>query len=211
MFHAMPQAMQERMRFLEAIDAADRTDGTPHGRRLRQIPPETGRFLTLLAAAAPAGAMVEVGTSAGYSALWLSLACRERGASLVSIDRDPEKVELARETLRLTGTGDVVRLVSGDALEVLGGMDDVGFAFIDANRDVLLPCVELLADRLVPGGILAADNVISHAHEIPGVVEKIMADPRLDAVVVPIGSGLLVARRPDADRRSVVDDELLTL
>ena len=111
------------------MDAADRSDGTPHAKRLRQIPPETGRFLAILAASAPAGNLVEVGTSAGYSALWLS------------------------------------------------------------------PCAAQLAERLVPGGILTADNVISHAHEIPGVAERILADPRLDGVVVPIGSGVLLARR----------------
>jgi caffeoyl-CoA O-methyltransferase len=195
MFHDIPEAMQKRMRHLEAIDAADRSDGTPHARRLRQIPPETGRFLAILAATAPAGQLLEVGTSAGYSALWLSLACRSRGTSLASIDRDPDKLALAEETLRLTGTEDVVRLVRGDALAILETMQDVAFAFIDANRNVLEPCMDLLIPRLVPGGIVAADNVISHAHEIPGVVERIMDDTRLDVVVVPIGSGVLVGRR----------------
>ncbi len=139
-FEAITPAMAARMQALEAMDAADRSDGTPHAKRLRQIPPETGRFLAILAASAPAGNLVEVGTSAGYSALWLSLACRARG-------------------------------------------------------DVLWPCAAQLAGRLVPGGILTADNVISHAHEIPGVAERILADPRLDGVVVPIGSGVLLARR----------------
>jgi predicted O-methyltransferase YrrM len=142
--------------------------------------------------------VVEVGTSAGYSALWLSLACRERGDVLTSIDRDPDKLAMARLTLETTGTVDVVRLVCGDALEILAGLDGVGFAFIDANRDVLPACLELLADRLVPGGLLAADNVISHAAEIPGVVEGFLADPKFDAVVVPIGSGVLTARRTRA-------------
>ncbi len=211
MFHPISEAVRKRMRALEAIDAADRADGTPHHRRLRQISPDTGRFLALLAVGAPVGAMVEVGASAGYSALWLSLACRERGGVLVSIDHDPDKLAMARETLRLTGTGDVVRLVPGDALRVLAGLDAVAFAFVDADRDVLLPCLELLTDRLVPGGMVVADNVISHAHEIPGVVDRILADPRLDAVVVPIGSGLLVARCPAEDRRVPVNDEQLTL
>ncbi|KHK02726.1 O-methyltransferase [Desulfovibrio sp. TomC] len=198
MFHDLTPTMLARMAELEAIDAADRADGTPHGRRLRQIPPDTGRYLAILAASAPAGQMVEVGTSAGYSALWLSLACRERGGVLTSIDRDPDKLALARQTLETTGTADVVRLVCGDALEIVAGLDNVAFAFIDANRDVLAQCVELLADRLVPGGLLAADNVISHAAEIPGVAERILADPRFDAVVVPIGSGVLTARRTRA-------------
>ena len=69
--------MLERMQYLEAIDARDRLDGTPQTRRLRQIVPETGRFLTLLAASAHAGQVLEVGTSGGYSGLWLCLACRK--------------------------------------------------------------------------------------------------------------------------------------
>lgn len=194
-FEAITPAMAARMQALEAMDAADRSDGTPHGKRLRQIPPETGRFLAILAASAPAGNLVEVGTSAGYSALWLSLACRARGGVLTSIDRDPDKLVLAEETLRLAGCTEAVRLVRGDALEALAAMGDVAFAFVDANRDVLWPCAALLVERLVPGGILTADNVISHAHEIPGVVERLLADPRLDGVVVPIGSGVLLARR----------------
>ena len=194
-FEAITPAMAARMQALEAMDAADRSDGTPHAKRLRQIPPETGRFLAILAASAPAGNLVEVGTSTGYSALWLSLACRARGGVLTSIDRDPDKLVLAEETLRLAGCVDAVRLVRGDALEALAAMRDIAFAFVDANRDVLWPCAAQLAERLVPGGILTADNVISHAHEIPGVAERILADPRLDGVVVPIGSGVLLARR----------------
>ena len=86
----------------------------------------------------------------------------------------------------------------GDALEIVAGLDGIAFAFVDANRDVLAPCLELLASRLVPGGIVAADNVISHAAEIPGLVEAVLVDPRFDAVVVPIGSGVLTARRTSA-------------
>jgi predicted O-methyltransferase YrrM len=198
MFHGLTPAMLARMAELEAIDAADRTDGTPHARRLRQVPPETGRYLALLAASAPAGRVVEIGTSAGYSALWLSLACRERGDSLLSIDRDPDKLALATMTLEMTGTLDAVCLAEGDALEIVAGLEGIAFAFVDANRDVLAPCLELLAGRLVPGGIVAADNVLSHAAEIPGLVEQVLADPRFDAVVVPIGSGVLTARRTRA-------------
>ncbi len=195
MFHDISPRMLARMRELEAMDAADRTDGTPHARRLRQISSETGRFLAILAASAPAGGMVEVGTSAGYSAMWLSLACRARKGELVSIDRDADKLAMARETLAVAGARDAVRLVHGDALEILADMDHVAFAFVDADRNILLPCLELLASRLAPGGILAADNVISHAHEIPGVVERMLSDVRLDGVVVPIGSGVLVMRQ----------------
>ena len=91
MFHDIPAPVVERMAFLEAIDAQDRLDGTPKVARLRQIPPETGRFLALLAASAPPGAVIEIGTSGGYSGLWLALACRQRGDCLTTFDSDAEK------------------------------------------------------------------------------------------------------------------------
>lgn len=67
MFHDIPGAVLARMQELEAIDAHDREDGTPRLKRLRQIPPETGRFIALLAASSPSGRWIEIGTSAGYS------------------------------------------------------------------------------------------------------------------------------------------------
>ena len=82
MFRDVPQAMLKRMLELEQIDARDRIDGTPRMKRLRQIPPEVGRFIALLAAAAPAGRWIEIGTSAGYSTLWLALACRAAGRKI---------------------------------------------------------------------------------------------------------------------------------
>ena len=71
MFHAVPQPILDRMRYLEEVDTQDRQDGTPRLQRLRQIPPETGKFLALLAASVPEGAYIEIGTSAGYSSFHL--------------------------------------------------------------------------------------------------------------------------------------------
>jgi caffeoyl-CoA O-methyltransferase len=77
MFHRIPGEIQERMRYLELLDQKEREQKRPLLQRLRQIPPETGRFIALLAATAPEGTCLEIGTSAGYSTLWLALACRE--------------------------------------------------------------------------------------------------------------------------------------
>ena len=91
MFQQIPQQIMDRMRFLEEIDARDKTDGTPKKLRLRQIPPDTGRFISLLARCAPRGDFIEIGTSAGYSTLWLSLACRETGAKITTFEVLEEK------------------------------------------------------------------------------------------------------------------------
>ena len=69
MFHDIPETVLSRMRELEQIDLRDRTDGTPRIKRLRQISPEVGRFIAFLAAAAPDGRCIEIGTSAGHSTL----------------------------------------------------------------------------------------------------------------------------------------------
>jgi caffeoyl-CoA O-methyltransferase len=90
MFNDMTTGVLEVMHELEARDEQDREDGTPLLERLRQIAPDTGRFIALWAASAPAGAMIEIGTSAGYSALWLAQACRLSGRSLMTFEIRPE-------------------------------------------------------------------------------------------------------------------------
>jgi predicted O-methyltransferase YrrM len=191
MFHDIPTAISERMAYLEAIDARDRRDGTPRLRRLRQIPPETGRFLALMAASAPEGNLIEVGASAGYSTLWLSLA----GRPITTFELLQEKMELARETFRVTGVEDQVTLIAGDARMLIPTRERIAFVFLDAEKDVYEACYELLVPRLVPGGWLIADNVTSHREELQPVIDRALGDPRLDSMVLPIGTGLLVCRR----------------
>ena len=96
MFNDLSAATLERMHELEVRDEHDRDDGTPHLERLRQITPDTGRFIALWAASAPKGAMIEVGTSAGYSALWLAQACRLNERTLTTFEILPQKARLAR-------------------------------------------------------------------------------------------------------------------
>ena len=114
MFHNIPKPILARMRELEAQDALDREDGTPHLQRLRQIPPITGKFLALLCASTPKGGVLEVGTSGGYSSLWLSLACRARGDHLTTFEILEEKVARANETFEAAEVSDQIQLIHGD-------------------------------------------------------------------------------------------------
>lgn len=195
MFHNISQPMLDRMRFLEEADARDRQDGTAHLARLRQIPPDTGRFLALLAANGENGRYLEIGTSAGYSTLWLSLACRAIGQTLTTFEVLPEKVALAQETFAQAGITDIVTLIHGDAREHLADYQDVAFCFLDAEKEVYEDCYDLLVPQLVSGGILVADNAISHQEALRPFIERVLADERVDAVVVPIGKGELVVRK----------------
>jgi predicted O-methyltransferase YrrM len=195
MFHNIPPLVQQRMSALEAVDAIDRLDGTPKARRLRQIPPETGKLLALLAAGAPPGLVLEIGTSGGYSSLWLTLACRERGDRLVTFEEDVDKVSLARQTFHLTGVEHLVQVVQGNALDLLPQYPGVAFCFLDIEKDAYLACYQSVVPNLVPGGLLCADNVISHASELEQFLEDVHSDSRLDALVVPVGKGVLVCRK----------------
>lgn len=196
MFYRISENMQARMTELEEIDRRDRADGTPRLQRLRQVPPETGKFLALLAVSTPKrGAMVEIGTSGGYSTMWLALAARESGRRVTTFEVLEEKATLARETFRLAGIEARVDLVLGDARETLERIEEISFCFLDAEKDVYGDIYEIVVPRLVRGGILAADNAINHAGELQPVLDRALSDARVDALVVPIGMGVLVCRK----------------
>jgi predicted O-methyltransferase YrrM len=195
MFHSIPQPVFDRMRYLEHLDAADRDDGTSLKRRLRQITPDTGRFLSMLAAGSPPGRMIEIGTSAGYSALWLSLALRSTGRTLTTYELSPDKAALARETFTVAGVDDVIEMVEGDARPHLAGMADVAFCFLDADKEVYAECYEAVVPKLTSGGWLVADNALSHNDDLQPMLDRALSDPRTDAVIVPIGKGELVCRK----------------
>ncbi len=195
MFHDIREAILARMRYLEEIDASDREDGTPRSERLRQIPPETGRFIALMAASTPSGSMIEIGTSAGYSSLWLSLACQRLGRRLTTFELLPEKLKLARETFQTAGVEEVIDLVEGDAHQHLHLYRQIAFCFLDAEKELYEDCYRLVVDRLVPGGMLLADNAISHSDFLAPLLDRALTDKRVDSLIVPIGKGVLLCRR----------------
>lgn len=195
MFHPIPEQIVQRMRQLEKIDAGDRADGTERMKRLRQIPPDVGRFIALLAASAPPGRFIEIGTSAGYSTLWLSLAGRDAGRKITTFEILEAKARLARESFAQAGVEDVVELVHDDALEHLPHMRDIAFCFLDAEKESYAACYDAVVPNLVRGGLLVADNAVNHAATLQPMIDRALADERIDALVVPIGNGELVCRK----------------
>lgn len=195
MFHDIPESIDQTMKELERRDAIDRLDGTAMLDRLRQVSPETGRFLGLLAASAPKGAWIEIGTSAGYSTLWLALACRESGQTLTPFEILATKSAMAAQTIAAAGVGDVVTLVEGDFLAHADTLEDIGFCFLDAEIEIYGSCYEAIVPRLVPGALLVAVNAISRQSDLQPMIDPALSDTRVDALVVPIGTGELVCRK----------------
>ena len=196
MFQKIPKPILDRMKELEEIDTRDRQDGTPHLKRMRQIPPETGKVLAFLAVTVPKqGAWLEVGTSAGYSALWLSLAAKQKGKTLFTFELLPEKAALARETFKKAKVEGVVELKNGDARGHIGDFAEVAFCFIDCEKEMYTEVYELVSSNLVEDGLLIADNVISHEKKLVDFLAMVEADERMDSVILPVGKGLLVCRK----------------
>lgn len=187
--------MAARMRELEAMDASSRQTGSSRQDKLLQIAPDAGRFIAFMAAGAPDGEWIEIGTSAGYSALWLSLACQVRGTTLTTYEVDARKATLARATFEQAGVTGQVRLVHGDILEHLTRHDRIAFCFLDAFNELYPACYDLLIPRMVSGGLLVADNAVSHQDILQPWLAQVFDDHRVDAMVVPVGKGELVCRK----------------
>ncbi|HEX6988504.1 MAG TPA: O-methyltransferase [Bacillota bacterium] len=149
-------------------------------------------LLHILVASIRARRVLEIGTSSGWSGTWIATALPEDG-QLVTIEAEPRKVELARRTFADAGIAGRVRIVEGRALEVLPSIPGpFDLVFIDAVKSEYLAYFEAAAPLVLPGGLIVADNVISHAGEVQPYLEHVKAAPGYVSVTVPIGSGLEV-------------------
>ena len=181
---------------LEARDSEERETGAPRQVRLRQVTPDVGRFLHNVVLAARPRALIEVGASGGYSTVWTGAAARAVGGSLVTLEIDPVKVAMARESVHDAGLEETVTIVGGDAFEYLRHRSEgAQFVFLDAEKEDYLAFLGLIVPLLIPAGVLIADNLISHEADLHEFREASLSDPRLSAVVVPIGRGELFAVR----------------
>ncbi|MBV9604183.1 MAG: class I SAM-dependent methyltransferase [Solirubrobacterales bacterium] len=170
---------------------ADRLD------RFRNVEPETAELLGVLIRATSAQSILELGTSNGYSTIWLADAAQATGGRLLSLDVDASRTELARNNLAAAGLADLVELRTQDAGELLAGAPDQGweFIFLDSERPAYVGYLPELIRTLAPRGVLAVDNVLSHAHELVEFTELIEREPGLTQTVVPVGAGLRLAVR----------------
>lgn len=196
MFSEITDSMKTRMKYLEEIDKRDREDGTEHLKRLRQISAETGRFIALLAANVPKeGEWIEIGTSAGYSTMWLSLAARITGTRIKTFETLEAKVQLAKETFEKAEIQGCVELVHGDFLKNYKDINRIALCFLDCEKHLYKDCFDIIAEKLIPGGLLVADNAINHYESLRTMMVAAESDARFDCLTVPIGKGEFICRR----------------
>jgi predicted O-methyltransferase YrrM len=165
--------------------------------RWRNVEPETAALLGVLVRTKQARRILEIGTSNGYSTIWLGDAAEDTGGMVVSVEIEPSRTALARENLAQAGVDASVELRTEDAAQALRGFPDAAFdvVFLDAERPDYIGYWADLVRTLAPAGLLVVDNVISHADELIGFLVIAENDERFDAVEVPIGAGVLLAVR----------------
>lgn len=179
---------------LEREDADERERGLPASVRARQVEPTTGRFLFALVAPQADCEVLEIGGSRGYSAVWLAAGVRMLGGHVLSLENDPAKVEAWRRNVAEAGVEDWADLVEGDAFETLERIDDVfDVVFIDAEKGDYERLFALARTKLEPGGVVVADNVISHPDPLAEYSAARQADPTLLSVTVPLDRGLEIS------------------
>lgn len=175
---------------LEAKDAEERIKGLPSSVRMRNITPDVGLFLNILVKATKATNVLEIGTSNGYSTIWLGLATQDNNGQLITLEVDPQKVKLAKENLEKAGLASTVKLIEGDAKETLKVLDkEFDFVFLDAEKEDYLEFFHLIFPKLKIGGVIVADNVISHAQDLKEYIDHVRANPDTQSVLVPVGRG----------------------
>ena len=179
---------------LARLEREDETEGDrdlPMERRSLAVEPTTGRFLFSLVAPQTACEVLEIGGSRGYSTIWLGAGVRYLGGRVLSLEQDPAKAEAWRANIADAGLADWCELAEGDAFATLAELEDVfDVVFLDAWKGDYARLFELARQRLEPGGLVVADNVLSHVETLGAYSEARQADPTLTSVTVPLDRGL---------------------
>ncbi len=189
----------ERMR-QEA--AQMRQGGAPGGavdwrdRVLLAVGPETGQLINILAKSLKTPNILEIGTSYGYSGIWLGEAARATGGRLTTLELQDYKSAHAREMSVKAGLADHVDFKVGDALEAIAALPaGIDFVLLDLWKDLYTPCLEAFYPKLNPGAIIVADNMIRPGgDDIARYARAVRAMPDIDSILVPVGSGLEISR-----------------
>ncbi|MXW17748.1 MAG: O-methyltransferase [Gemmatimonadetes bacterium] len=174
-----------------------------------QLPPATARAVQILLRAIGARRVLEIGTLAGYSAVWIARALPPDG-KLITLEIDPDRAAVARKSVEDAGLGDRVEVRVGDALDQMAALDpDPPFdaVFLDADKERYCDYLDQAARLVCHNGLLVADNALWRgevldpewfgglAVDIHRFNERVAADERFEATILPVGDGLMVAVR----------------
>lgn len=173
--------------------------GTDLDDLLLSVGREAGTLLYLLATGAQSRRILELGSSYGYSTVWLGAAARSTGGKVLSLELKDFKIEHARQALTRAGLSSRVEFHMGDCLESLKTLSGpFDFVLLDVWKDLYLPCFELVHPKLAPGAIICADNMLLPEAVRPHAEayrKRVRAAADMDSVLVDVGNGIEISRK----------------
>jgi len=158
----------------------------------------TAEFLYSLIREQKSKNVLEIGTSNGYSGIWLGKAVKENGGHLTTIEFYDKRLNIAKENFRNCHVDDVITTLKGSALmhlEYLPNNFEIDFAFVDANKSEYIKYFEYIDKHLKKGGIIACDNVLSHETKCKPFIDAINNNQNYENVVLPLPAGLSLGRK----------------
>ena len=179
---------------LYADDDRQRRANLPSSQRTRNLTPDSGRFLMMIAAGCNAGRIVEIGSSNGVSTIWLAAAMRSTGGVVTGVEIIPERAAEANANLADAGLAEFGAVLAGAAANVVGSLDGpIDLAFIDAEKDDYVAHFELVWPLIRIGGMVVADNVLSH--DISVYQEMVRSRADCETLTLPLDRGLELTLR----------------
>ena len=196
---AVLEAYHERMREEETLrHEGHATRRAPDwlDKALLAVGPDTGQLINVLARSLKAPTILELGTSYGYSGIWLAEAARASGGRVITMELQDYKSAYAREMAIKAGLADHIDFKVGDAVQMIAELPvGVDFVLVDLWKDLYVPCLEAFYPKLNPGAIIVADNMIRPGNEeVKRYGKAVRAQPGITSVLLPVGSGIEVSR-----------------
>ena len=195
---------QSRLERLEKVNL-------PNNELMLAITEDTGKFLNILLRSINANAVLEIGTSSGYSTLWFALALSQMDNSksqkekkiIITIDNDPLKIKRARNNFADAGVEDMIEIREGNAIDILSQLsnnhnltqnskNNFDFIFFDADKENLNKYFDFVLPLLKKGGIIATDNILypeEYQSTMSQYVEYVRSNDSVTSVTIPIGNG----------------------
>lgn len=193
----MNESLAELLEELERFGEANDTAHSERARRMLNITRDTGEFLAVLVNSLGARRILEIGTSNGYSTLWLAMATARLGGRVRTLENDAAKLALARRNFERAGLAEVIEPIHDDAGAWLRTLEAGAYdlVFLDANRAEYITWWPSLRRGLRVGGLLVVDNAVSHAEQLRPFLAMVSGDEVFATSRVPVGKGEFLASR----------------
>ena len=162
------------------------------------IPRKTGILINTFIKMMNIQSALEIGTSNGYSGLWISKALKQTGGKLTTIEFYDKRQSVAIENFKKCGVNDIIRPLQGSACDVIASFSDdekFDFVFIDANKREYVKYFELIRSHLTEKALIIADNITSHAEKVQSFIDAVDADDEFQYEIVEVPGGILIAYR----------------